>query len=80
MLLRRIAAVDARGGENGPLASLKKGPPMSFVTEAQIQFGRRIGLDLAGKTDQVTGGLNSFEPFGEPQPRYRSRAEFFSGN
>jgi len=56
MLLRRIAAVDARGGENGPLASLKKGPPMSFVTEAQIQFGRRIGLDLAGKTDQVTGG------------------------
>ena len=30
---------------------------MSFVTEAQIQFGRRIGLDLAGKTVGVARAM-----------------------
>ena len=35
---------------NVPLAPPRKVPTMHFVTEAQIQFGRRIGLDLEGKT------------------------------
>jgi hypothetical protein len=30
---------------------------MGFVTEAQIQFGRRIGLDLAGKTVSVARAM-----------------------
>ncbi|HXW71877.1 MAG TPA: hypothetical protein VEK34_10615 [Methylocella sp.] len=30
---------------------------MNFVSEAQIQFGRRIGLDLAGKTVAVARAM-----------------------
>jgi hypothetical protein len=30
---------------------------MNFVTGAQIQFGRRIGLDLAGKTVGVAQAM-----------------------
>ena len=30
---------------------------MSFVTEVQIQFGRRIGLDLVGKTVGVARAM-----------------------
>jgi hypothetical protein len=30
---------------------------MNFVTEAQIQFGRRIGLDLAGKSGGIARAM-----------------------
>jgi hypothetical protein len=39
------------------LASPWKAPTMNFVTETQIQFGRRIGLDLAGKTVGVARAM-----------------------
>jgi hypothetical protein len=39
------------------LATRRQAPRMSFVTEAQIQFGRRIGLDLAGKSVGVARAM-----------------------
>jgi hypothetical protein len=43
--------------KNFGTASPRNAPTMSFVTETHIQFNRRIGLDLAGKTVGVARAM-----------------------
>ena len=59
---------------------------MNFVTEAQIQFGRRIGLDLAGKTvgvaqamieDAIDRQFYGRNDLGEPTPKQIALAREF---
>jgi hypothetical protein len=89
---RRRCRRNGGSGEGVPAlmgnhASLSKGPTMNFVTEAQIQFGRRIGLDLAGKTVRVAQAMiedaihcqfYARNDLGEPTPKQIELARKFS--
>jgi hypothetical protein len=59
---------------------------MSFVTEAQVRFGRRIGLDLQGKTlgvaramieDAIDSQFYDRNNLGEPTPKQMELARRF---